>query len=359
MQTFKIVGIIIGKAIGVLVCGLCMSGDILAGTAGFGANTGVYNPYAGYSVGNQATFVGENLGLEAGVVGLNALAQKAYRWGNSFNRPKDIRGKFGRYPPSYVQRGTLGRYVVRQPLRATPVPSQASSNGIDSGANISAAFVAQNKEIEQLCAKWQQENPETFLAELKTEEQYIDAYPILRQEALELVEHRRQIKELLGNPHDPEVEEQLRNISHKAYIAASKIDMIILKMVTQEVTTYKDAIIKSFGQAGEIQQSSENAGKFADNIAELSEGDEGDNSKFNKKWLEERQTYLADAVLIWYKRFRLKMPNGDIREINWDQSDPFLKEGYDAWIEAIETEKFIKAQLARYAQNDPNLSSGH
>jgi hypothetical protein len=352
MKTFRVIGVLVGS--------LYVTGDTFAGTAGFGANAGVYNPYAGYSVGNQAAFVGENLGLQAGVVGLNALAQKAYEWGNSFNkkRKRNPQGEFGLFPHSYVQQGTLTKY---RKVVGT-VREVAISPDLAAAANLTPEFVEQNKRIDQLCAKWRQEDPEAFLAELKVEEQYAALYPTLEQEAAELVKHRQRIQVLLQNPHDPAVEEQLRHISHEAYVAASKIDLIILKMVTQEVETNKEAIIKGFSPGGGGQQ------QGSRNLAASNEDREDDkdgppspsakrqrdshqvaqNSLFDKNWLEERQIYLEDAVLIWYHRFREQKPNGDLYERPWDRTDLFLKEGHNAWLEAIETEKFIKSQLDRY-----------
>jgi hypothetical protein len=297
-------------------------------------------------------------------VGLNALAQKAYKWGNSFQEPnKDTKGKFGRYPASYVQRGTLSRYAPRQQLRATP-SSQMGSSNVMAGANISPAFVAKSKEVEQLCAKWQQINVEEFLGQLQEEDQYSDAYPDLLQEAAALVEYRRKALVLLKNPHDPATEEQLKHLSQEAYMAASKIDLIILKMVTKEVETNKEAIVKGVELSKKAQQASQGAGIFAPDMAALDEDDDllksnssvnkenahvsSKASIFDKEWLEERQKYLYQSVLIWRNRFEKETREGGKIFINWDRSDPFLQEGRNAWVEAIETETFIKGQLARY-----------
>jgi hypothetical protein len=252
-------------------------------------------------------------------------------------------------------------YAPRQQLRAMPTSQMGSSN-VMAGANISPAFVAKSKEVEQLCAKWQQINVEEFLNGITKESEYTKKYSKLPQEAAALVEYRRQALVLLKNPRDPATEEQLKHLSQEAYMAASKIDLIILKMVTKEVETNKEAIVKGFDPEG-----THDAGKFAPDVAALDEDDEDEDdafsigaegqktashsSEFNKKWLEERQKYLKEAVLIWYNRFWKKIKEGDAvstYEINWDRSDPFLQEGHNAWVEAIATETFIKEQLGRY-----------
>ncbi len=358
MNSFKIIGVLLG--------GLCLGEEVLA-DSGFGSDVGRYNPYSGYSVANQAAFVGENMALQGGVMGLNALAQRAYKWGNSFQKPnKDTRGQFGRYPHSYVRRSTLARYLPRVRKRDV-LQSGAASLGPQEQASgpLSAKFIQENnlKPFVLSIAKWRSLNLDQDLKDIKRDSQSLDRYYKNLEKDMEAsaMGHKKAVE----NAHSSSgyTQAQWISLANDLNYTSAAMSVLMIAIINREVAEaesenrLKQAFFKWVKNGGKEEPLPSHGGNVDDEDEERREPQHfltyhhpshagGSSSSYAESWVKSRTRYLTEARSTMSRYFNQVPRRGS-----------FFRESKEVYKGSQETLQILKQWDSCY-RNPSSCSSG-
>ncbi len=285
----------------------------------------------------------------------------------------------GFYVPS---RGVLGTYPFlqrrQQPLRGLQQRYGVQSNQEPSnlGSNQPALTQVSSqvfnqlfedndiyKQASNLIAKWKTVDREQVVEQTNTEVEYSEKYKVYRSDGEVLKKARQELDGLLIQ------KQQSRNFAQQLEIfhrhvenAEATVNLLILELLNKEVTAAVPNIKKAFNAPAGAQvkeneevperQEGEDDDEYQYRIREIQQkrlhsGQHAQTSRvFNDAWLKTREKYLNNAGLLWDTFF---VENRGA----WNSQDSFLKEGYNAWQEGIQTNKILKKWIKCY--ENPSL----